>query len=135
METTYLPNMTINDGKVEMIYKCSWFETKKHKKSHTNMYFLKAEHCGWVFGSDDYHNGLSRVELIPVLTCTVAYQAAVDCSKIQDECIKESKEKHQMEKEDKKKCYFCKSDDIYEEFEDDYFCKDCFEDMVEECSK
>lgn len=32
-------------------------------------------------------------------------------------------------------CYFCKSDDIYEEFEDDYFCKDCFEDMVEECSK
>ena len=39
------------------------------------------------------------------------------------------------EEEDKKKCYFCKSDDIYEEFEDDYFCKDCFEDMVEECSK
>ena len=102
METTYLPNMTINDGTVEMIYKCSWFKTKRHTKPHKGTYFLKAEHCTWVFGSDDYYNGLCRVELIPVLTCTVAYQVAVDNSKIEDERIKEHKEKHQMEKEDKK---------------------------------
>jgi len=102
METTYLPNMTINDGTVEMIYKCSWFETKRHQKSHTDMYFFKAEHCGWVFGSDDYHNGLCRVELIPVLTCTVAYQSAVDNSEKKDERLKQHREKQQMEKEDKK---------------------------------
>lgn len=101
METTYLPNMTIDDGTVTMIYKCSWFETKRHKKSHTSMYFLKAEHCGWVFGSDDYHNGLCRVELIPVLTSVVAYLSAEKNSEREDKRLKQHREKTMKEEEEK----------------------------------
>ena len=102
METTYLPNMTIDDGTVILVYKCSYFETNRHKKSHTDMYFLKAEHCGWVFSSDDYYNGLSRVELIPVLTSTFAYRSAVENSEIEDKRLKQHREKQQMKMEDKK---------------------------------
>jgi len=102
METTYLPNMTIDDGTVTMVYKCSIFETKRHKKSHTDVYFLKAEHCGWVFGNGKYYNGLSRVELIPVLTSTVAYQSAVENSKSEDKRLKQKNEKTMEEEEEKK---------------------------------
>ena len=77
MERTCLPNMTMNDGTVEMIYKISFFKTKRHKKPIHSAYHLKAEHCSQVFKMDDYYKGLIRVELIPVKTCTYAYDIAV----------------------------------------------------------
>lgn len=65
---------------VKYIYKCSWFETKRHSKSHTNMYFLKAEHTYWIFNSMEWFDGLVRIELIMVDENTDYYKSAVENS-------------------------------------------------------
>lgn len=61
----------------KFIYRCSWFESKRHKKSHTDMYFENAKHTEWVFNSCDYLNGLAKVEYIMVGENTKYYEMAV----------------------------------------------------------
>jgi hypothetical protein len=70
---------------VRYIYKCSWFETKRHKKSHTNMYFEKAEHTKWIFETRDWFLDLVRVEYIMVHISRPEYESAVNNSKKADE--------------------------------------------------
>ena len=59
------------------VYKCSWFESKKHKISHTDMYFNHLDHTLWVLDSFDYQEGLARVELVPVERDSPEYEMAL----------------------------------------------------------
>jgi hypothetical protein len=62
------------------IYKCSWFETKKHKISHTDMYFENAEDTKWIFETQDWFLDLVRVEYIMVHSSRNEYKSAVNNS-------------------------------------------------------
>lgn len=95
-----LPQEPISKNKNEMdeetenhyayIYKCSWFETKRHKTSYTDMYFEKAEDTWWIFESCAWFNGLIRVEYIRVCCRSIYYQVAVKSSSIQNDDRKPS---------------------------------------------
>ena len=60
---------------VKYIYKMSWFESKRHHKSHTDMYYLNAEDTKWVFETCPLCNHY-RVELIQVLSNSSWYGSA-----------------------------------------------------------
>ena len=64
----------------KFIYKCSFFESKRHRISHTDMYYEKAEHTEWVFELEDWVSGLVRVEYIMVGDYTNYYKSAVENS-------------------------------------------------------
>ena len=66
----------------EIICKCSWFDSKRHRKSHTDMYYKELKDTLWVFDSCDYKNGLARVEVIKVSKNTNEYDSAVNNSNI-----------------------------------------------------
>ena len=67
---------------MKFIYKISWFETKRHTKSHTNMYFENPEHTKWVFETNDWFNDLVKVEYIMVGEDTMFYKCAVESSNL-----------------------------------------------------
>lgn len=69
---------------MKFIYKISWFESKRHKIPHTNMYFEKPEHTRWVFETIDWFNDLVKVEYIMVGEDTMYYKCAVECSNRED---------------------------------------------------
>ena len=80
--------MTNEIAEQELIYICSWFETKRHKKSHTDMYFKELKDTLWVFDTYDYNHGLARVEVIKVSKNSYEYNSAVSNSALHDEtCI------------------------------------------------
>jgi hypothetical protein len=68
------------DNEKKYIYKCSWFETKKHKISHTDMYFEKAEDTKWIFETRDWFDDLVRIEYIMVHISRREYESAVSNS-------------------------------------------------------
>jgi len=70
------------DNEIKYIYKCSWFETKKHKISHTDMFFENAEDTKWIFESRDWFLDLVRIEYIMVKSSRNEYKSAVNNSKI-----------------------------------------------------
>lgn len=61
----------------EIIFKCSWYESKKHRKIHSNMYFKELKDILWVFDSCDYNRGLARVEIIKVSKNSNEYNSAL----------------------------------------------------------
>ena len=67
---------------MKFIYKISWFESKRHKISHTDMYYENAEHTKWVFETIDWFNDLVRVEYIMVGEDTMFYKVAVESSNL-----------------------------------------------------
>ena len=67
---------------VKFIYKVSWFQSKRHLKSHTSLYYEKAEHTEWVFKTEDWFKDLVRVEYIQVAETHYAYKQALNNSKI-----------------------------------------------------
>ena len=69
----------------EIIFKCSWYESKRHRKSHSNMYFKELKDTLWVFDRYEYNHGLARVELIKVSKNTNEYTSAVSNSELHDE--------------------------------------------------
>jgi len=64
------------------IYRMSWFESRRHTKSHTDMYFLDPRHTYW-----GYSDPLCRIELIRVRIDTPEYGCAVSSSKVNQEKI------------------------------------------------
>jgi hypothetical protein len=66
----------------KFIYRCSWFKTKRHTKSHTTMCFEKAEHTKWIFCSDDWFHELVKIEYIMVDVDQEYYKSAVRNSAI-----------------------------------------------------
>jgi hypothetical protein len=67
------------------VYKCSWFETKRHKLPYTKIYYEKAEHTHWIFNSLMYQDGLIKVEYIKVCPHSYEYKLAVCNSKIKND--------------------------------------------------
>lgn len=82
-----------------IIYKCSWFETKRHRISHTDMYFKELKDTLWVFDSCDYNRGLATVLVIKVSKNSNEYDSAVSNSALHDETGK---------LKNRKDCEFCK---------------------------
>lgn len=114
----------------KFIYKVSSFETKRHKKSHTNMYFAHAEHTEWVFNSCDYLNGLAKVEYIMVAADSKYYEMAVECSNIQFWADKQKQLMKEFERYGMKECVVC-----YEvtKWYDGTRCKTCKNAMCHMC--
>ena len=69
-------NTTTNKPEKKYIYMCSWFETKRHRISHTNMYFEKAEDTNWIFDTPEWFLDLVRIEYICVMSNTKEYSMA-----------------------------------------------------------
>jgi len=71
-----LESETEIDIEVEYIYAIHWFETKRHKKSHTTMFYINADDVKWVFETLDWFNNLVRVEYIKVSSQSREYNCA-----------------------------------------------------------
>lgn len=69
---------------MEFVYRCSWFKTKRTLKSDTTMFYKEAKHTEWVFDTDDYKNGLVRVEYLPVCKMSSACESAIHNSKVKN---------------------------------------------------
>ena len=67
---------------VRYLYCCKWFETKRHTKENQSMYYLNPEDVKWIFNTEDYHNGLARVEYVPVCVNSPSYESAFHNSNI-----------------------------------------------------
>jgi len=67
------------DNQMAYIYRVSVYSSKRHTKSHTDMYYLKAEHTHWALEDDDI-----RVHYIQVRKDSSNYESAVYNSKIKD---------------------------------------------------
>ena len=65
------------------IYKCSFFESKRHTISHTDMYFNEEKHTRWVHCS----RGHATVSVIRVLKNSEEYKSAINNSKRQNQLI------------------------------------------------
>ena len=61
------------------IFKISWYESKRHTKSHTDMYYLHEEDTYWAF---EDNSELLKVELIRVNECSNEWQSACENSKL-----------------------------------------------------
>ena len=59
------------------IYKCSFFESKRHTISHTDMYFNEEKHTRWVHCSCDH----ATVSVIRVLKNSPEHESAINNSK------------------------------------------------------
>jgi hypothetical protein len=58
------------------VYKCSWYESKRHKKSHIDMYYGDAEDVKWIFDTDEWFNDLVKIEYIRVCNKSNEYISA-----------------------------------------------------------
>ena len=63
--------------KFEFIYKISWYESKRHTKSHTSMYYLNEQDTLWAFDTLDWVKGLLKVEIVRVSKVSANYKMAI----------------------------------------------------------
>lgn len=72
------------NGEVESkyVYKVSWFESRRHKNSHTIMYFESQESVKWVLNTFEWYRDLARVEFIKVDEFSREYESAVNNTKL-----------------------------------------------------
>ena len=63
------------------IYKISWYESKKHRVSGTDMYYLNPEDTTWIY-ERCWNDEVVKVEYIRVLKNSVYYSTAYDSSVI-----------------------------------------------------
>ena len=64
---------------MRLVYACRSFESRRHKISHTDMYFAKIEHTLWAL-----EDPLTKIEVILVSSTGDIYRQAVGNSNIQD---------------------------------------------------
>jgi hypothetical protein len=111
MEIVFNPDMRV-------VYACRFFESKRHSKPHTTMYFLKPEHTAWAF-----LDNLSKIEMIfEPITSDIYKQALFNTKKTESspERIREhSQFKHLFIKDCK--CLTHGQDKCLKEF----VCKEC----------
>ena len=65
----------MEDITTETIFKMSWYESKRHRISHTDMYFNEEKHTR--LGHDD---PLCKIEVIRVLKSSHEYTSAIENS-------------------------------------------------------
>jgi len=64
------------DCDVEYVYCCKWFDSRRHTKSHTTMYYLFPDDVKWIFDTEDYLHKVVRVEYMPVCKKSPSYKSA-----------------------------------------------------------
>ena len=65
---------------MEYIYKIGFYETNRHRISHTDMYYLKPEHTQWAF--NPYQ--ITKIFYIQVPINSSEYEIAVKSSMLSD---------------------------------------------------
>lgn len=115
---------------VKMIYKVSSFQSRRHKKSHTDTYYENAEHTQWVFTSQQWFEYLIRVEYIQVGSNTNLYKMAVENSNLQFWADKQKQLMKEFEKHRIMECVVC-----YERTKwcDGTRCRTCKNSMCHKC--
>ena len=89
------------------IYRISWFESKRHRISHTSMYFNRLKDTQWVYDRC-WGKQVVKIEVIQVTEGSNEHNCAIKCSKIAI---------------DKEKCHcYLKHNTVCER---DFICKDC----------
>jgi hypothetical protein len=68
--------VAMTDDHHKFIYKCMWFDSKRHRTPNTTMYFEDAIDTKWIFYTPDWFNGLVRVEYIMVCPASMIYATA-----------------------------------------------------------
>ena len=58
------------------VYKCSWYESKRHKKSHIDMFYENPDDVKWIFDTPEWHNDLVKIEYIRVCSHSNQYISA-----------------------------------------------------------
>lgn len=116
----------------KFIYKCSWFESKRHKKSHTDMYYEKAEHTEWVVKSFPWAVGLAKVEYIAVPVDSKYYEMAVECSNIKFWADKQEQLMKQFKNYRMQDCVVCY--ETKKGYEMGVECRTCKNSMCFKCS-
>lgn len=66
------------------IFEVSFYTNKRYKISHTDMYYLKAEHTHWAFNRINAGDEVCIVKYIEVFDFDRRYIMAVENSKIAD---------------------------------------------------
>ena len=86
---------------MKYIYKMSWYDSKRHTKSHTNMYYLQEHHTRW-----GHENELCRISVVEVEETSNEYDSAVNNDKVatEEEEKKEIEKLKQKNKVLKEKC-------------------------------
>jgi hypothetical protein len=73
------------DNQMAYIYRVSVYSSKRHTKSHTDMYYLKAEHTHWALEDEiNYDEDDRRVNYIQVRKDSSHYASAVRNSQLMD---------------------------------------------------
>ena len=63
------------EPQVGYVFKMSWFESARHTRSHTDMYFAQAEHTHW--GFEPYGYPHCRISYVQVPVDSPEYTSAV----------------------------------------------------------
>ena len=103
---------------MRIVYACRFFESRKHSKPHTNMYFLKAEHTVWAF-----LHVLSKIEIIYEPITSDIYNQAKSNSIKHDTCRDITRENYQFKHLFIKDCNCLKHG--YDKCLKDVLCKEC----------
>ena len=79
------------DNQMAYIYRVSVYSSKRHTKSHTDMYYLKAEHTHWALEDEiNYDEEDRRVHYIQVRKDSSHYASAVYNSQLMDKPLNTS---------------------------------------------
>ena len=73
------------------IFKMSWYESKRHIKSHSDMYYEKEEHTRW-----GHSNPLCRISVVVVIEDSNEYKAAIKNSIILESQLYKEKEEEEF---------------------------------------
>jgi hypothetical protein len=76
---------TTTDELMGYVYKVSCYESKRHRTSHTDVYYATPQDCQWALDSCDYKRGLIQIHLIQVKQSDMKYQSAHQNRKAQAE--------------------------------------------------
>jgi hypothetical protein len=76
---------TTTDELMGYVYKVSCYESKRHRTSHTDVYYATPQDCQWALDSCDYKRGLIQIHLIQVKQSDMKYQSAHQNRKSQAE--------------------------------------------------
>ena len=76
---------TTTDESMGYVYKVSCYESKRHRTSHTDVYYATPQDCQWALDSCDYRRGLIQIHLIQVKQSDMKYKSAHQNRKSQAE--------------------------------------------------
>jgi len=79
-DNTNIVTSVINDDTQALIFKCSWYESRRHRISHTDMFFEELRDTLWVWHQILVPNEMRKVEVIKVSKDSDEYRMAIESS-------------------------------------------------------